>query len=178
MEYADALVPRGSQSALRYKNVTTHEIGGISYEGVFGNGSASGKLIFLGFPFETIYPYSARYDVMENVLDFLYFDVVSVEDNPAIPPQDYILEQNYPNPFNPVTNISFYLPVTANVTVTIHNTLGEEIRVINEENLNRGYHKIRYNSGYTASGIYIYSINATGIDGSSFTDSGKMILLK
>jgi len=40
-------------------------------------------------------------------------------------PREFALHQNYPNPFNPETWISFDLPKSVDVSVTIYNTLGQ-----------------------------------------------------
>lgn len=56
MKYADAvLAVNGSKSVIKYKDVTTHKIGGVSFEEIFPGESAVGKVIYLGFPLETIY---------------------------------------------------------------------------------------------------------------------------
>ena len=43
---------------------------GVQYEGLFGSGSITGKLVYLGFPFETIYPAGSRDSIMARVLEF------------------------------------------------------------------------------------------------------------
>ncbi len=42
-------------------------------------------------------------------------------------PAKFILEQNYPNPFNPSTTISYSVPRSANVSLSIFNTLGQKV---------------------------------------------------
>ena len=98
-------------------------------------------------------------------------------------PNDYKLLGNYPNPFNPSTVIKFSLPVTSNVTLTIYNMMGEEIKTITSNNLSEGVQQFTWNgtnknNELVSSGIYIYRIQAVGNDGRSFTKSAKMTLLK
>ena len=90
---------------------------------------------------------------------------------------------NYPNPFNPSTVIKFSLPVTSNVTLTIYNMMGQEIKTLTSDNLSEGIQQFTWNgtnknNELVSSGIYIYRIQAVGNDGRSFTKSAKMTLLK
>lgn len=47
-----------------------------------------------------------------------------------VSPDGLSLGQNYPNPFNPKTTISFSLPVTANVELTVTNLQGQKIKTL------------------------------------------------
>jgi hypothetical protein len=85
----------------------------------------------------------------------------------------YKLEQNYPNPFNPTTTIGFGIKEKGNVRLSILNILGEEIRVLLNEEKEAGYHSIEFNASDLTSGVYFYRIQ-TG----NFIDTKKMILLK
>lgn len=100
-------------------------------------------------------------------------------DTPDYIPLTYALNQNYPNPFNPTTNISYSLPKATNVTVRIFNSIGQEIAIlVNNEMQNAGHHQISWNgktaSGRTvATGVYFYQMQTNEI---SMTK--KMIMLK
>lgn len=78
------------------------------------------------------------------------------------------LNQNYPNPFNPHTIISYSLPQTSDISLTIYNILGRKIRtLIEESNQAAGIHTARWNGRddtgkQVASGIYIYRMQAGG----------------
>jgi hypothetical protein len=87
--------------------------------------------------------------------------------------KEYELEQNYPNPFNPSTTINFSIPETAEVTLTIYNTLGQKVRELVNEKLETGYYSFNWEAGDAASGIYIYQLKA-----GEFIQSKKMILIK
>jgi len=88
-------------------------------------------------------------------------------------PSDFILYQNYPNPFNPSTNISFYLPKTEHVNLTIYDVLGRKVVELVNGQLPAGEHNYDFNAAGLSSGIYIYRLS-TG----SLVESKKMMLLK
>ncbi len=88
-------------------------------------------------------------------------------------PDRFALEQNYPNPFNPVTDIQFSLPEPANVRLDVFNVLGQKVATLLDENLPAGYHRVEWDAGSYASGVYLYRIQA-----GTFTDTRKMVLLK
>jgi hypothetical protein len=95
-------------------------------------------------------------------------------------PSELSLSQNYPNPFNPSTKIEYTLPVTSNVTLTVYNVLGQEVkRLVNNLVQNSGKYTITWDANDTAgsevlsSGIYIYQLRTD-----KQTISKKMVLLK
>lgn len=57
----------GSSVALDYSGSA---VAGVQYEGTFGAGSTPGQLVHLGFAFETVYPESARNQLMADVLEW------------------------------------------------------------------------------------------------------------
>jgi hypothetical protein len=85
----------------------------------------------------------------------------------------YKLEQNYPNPFNPTTAIGFGIPEKGNVRMSVLNILGEEIKILLNEQKDAGYHSIDFNGSDLPSGIYFYRLQA-----GNFIDTKKMLLLK
>ena len=97
-------------------------------------------------------------------------------------PKEYTLSNNYPNPFNPSTKINFTLPVQSKVTLEVYNMLGQRVATLVNSTMAAGNHDIIWNAcssnGLTSSGVYIYKINAEGVNGKSFTQSRKMLLLK
>ena len=108
--------------------------------------------------------------------------IVSVDDVDAIP-KEYALKQNYPNPFNPITKIEFSLPVASDVELVVYNILGQQIATLINEQRNAGNHSVIWDATDSfgkklSSGIYLYSVKATGNNGSKFQETRKMVLLK
>ncbi len=102
---------------------------------------------------------------------------VDSEDESIIPDQ-FTLNQNYPNPFNASTRIDYYLPKSAHVKLTIHNVLGQTVRVLVDEFQPAGektvYWDGRDRDGVpVATGIYLYNLQA-----GDFLKTKKMLLLK
>lgn len=93
-------------------------------------------------------------------------------------PTAFILSQNYPNPFNPSTNIKFSLPVDSRVTINLYNTIGEKVNVLVDRKLSIGHHELNFDASGLSNGVYYYTINAQGKDGSVFTSTKKMVLMK
>ncbi|OQY72252.1 MAG: hypothetical protein B6D45_09230, partial [Ignavibacteriales bacterium UTCHB3] len=85
---------------------------------------------------------------------------------------------NFPNPFNPSTTIEFSLKADARVTLKLYNALGQEVKTILGDNYAMGNYKIDFNASGLNSGVYFYTIEASGVDGSKFTATKKMILMK
>lgn len=92
-------------------------------------------------------------------------------------PEEFRLLQNYPNPFNPNTTITYSLPAKGQVSFRVVNLLGETLREINETQ-EAGTYEIGFNAGSLPSGIYIYSLTVNSNDGSNYTDTKKMMLVK
>ena len=88
------------------------------------------------------------------------------------------MDQNYPNPFNPSTTIRFALPVNAKVDIKLYNTLGQEVENILSSELEAGIHEKVVNASNLSSGVYFYRLEAKAQDGSSFTETKRMLLIK
>ncbi|MBZ0184284.1 MAG: T9SS type A sorting domain-containing protein [Melioribacteraceae bacterium] len=125
--------------------------------------------------------YVTQYDgTGNNIQRFVRIgDPVSVEDDEEIVSAvNFQLAQNYPNPFNPETTISFSLPTQAQVTIKVYNAMGQEIRTLTDRNYSNGFHKVRFNAANLASGLYLYQMEAVGVDGKLFKEMKKMMFLK
>ncbi len=114
--------------------------------------------------------YSYRLKQIDTDGDFEYSKVVQVDFNL---PENFELYQNYPNPFNPSTTISFCLPQSTNVKVSVYNLIGEKIDEIVNGFLDAGIHQFIFDASNLHSGMYLYKLEARNI---SLTK--KMILIK
>lgn len=85
------------------------------------------------------------------------------------------LSSIYPNPFNARTQIQFTLAQQATVTLTVYNVTGQKVYEMTESELVSGTHEFDVDASNLSSGMYVYTINATGKNGQNFVDSRKMI---
>jgi hypothetical protein len=68
---------------------------------------------------------------------------------------DYLLIRNYPNPFNPSTTIQVNVPKDEMITITLFNTLGEEVeKLVTNEMKHRGSYTYVWNANGKPSGVY------------------------
>jgi hypothetical protein len=92
-------------------------------------------------------------------------------------PTAFSLHQNFPDPFNPATTITYELPATSHVTLTIYNTMGQEIVTLINGVQDAGYKSVMWNAQNLASGFYFYRIMARS-GNNVFTGVRKMLVLK
>jgi len=83
------------------------------------------------------------------------------------------LAQNYPNPFNPTTTISYSLPKNVNVNLTVYNITGQKVAELINEYQTAGQHRVQWNAGNFASGIYYYKLTA-----GKFSTAKRCLLMK
>jgi hypothetical protein len=92
-----------------------------------------------------------------------YGTLTSVTDKTKLIPTTYSLLQNYPNPFNAGTVIRFSLSHSADVTLTIYDLLGREVRVLGKQALFAGDHSMFWDGKddegrVLPSGVYLYRL--------------------
>ena len=169
VDFPDGINPQpDAQLALSYSGFTPSVYGGagIQYVGTFGNGVIPGRLVYLAFPFETIYPAAMRNAVMDKVLDFLMNGAVGVSPQESENlPGTIELAQNYPNPFNPSTTIRFSLNNSGAqfVQLKIFNIFGEEVKTLVAKEMPSGTYDVVWDGTNNqqqavASGIYLYQL--------------------
>lgn len=164
----------GGIGTFKYSGLdTTDGFAGVFYKGNFPNSSEEGKVIVLGFPFETIYPEETRNKLAEEIL--IFFDQkTNIQQQKEIQnPRSFTLSQNYPNPFNPSTRINYSIPKQSYVTLNIYDELGRIVSELVNELQSPGIYEINFNGSNLASGAYFYRIQA-----GDFVETKKMLLIK
>jgi hypothetical protein len=98
--------------------------------------------------------------------------VVGVAERDELP-RESRLEQNYPNPFNPLTTIQYGLPSRSHVTLTVFNTLGQQVAMLVEGEMEAGYHEVKFDASELSSGVYLYQLRA-----GAYIETRKLIHVK
>ncbi len=138
----------GGINGLEYSNLTNN-FAGVYFKGIFSNGVDTGKLVNLGFPFETVYPQSKRFELMTKILDF-FADTTTATNISKDIINDFLL---YPNPAKDFINIDLEKNNLQNSKIEILNLLGETVIIkskllkltrINISNLKPGIYFVRY----------------------------------
>jgi hypothetical protein len=103
------------------------------------------------------------------------------------PPVVYDLFQNFPNPANPSTVIRYDIPAEAEVVMTLHNILGQTVRVLVNAVQKAGRYDYTLDGGNLPSGVYFYRITAQSLGVSAgqpappvdpFVSTKKLMILK
>jgi len=96
-------------------------------------------------------------------------------------PKEFSISQNYPNPFNPTTVIKYNVPFQSQVKIVVYNLMGEVVTELVNAVKGAGYHEARFEavSKQLSSGVYLYRIEASSVDGGkTFKQTKKMVLMK
>ena len=88
-------------------------------------------------------------------------------------PVDLSLGQNFPNPFNPSTVIKYSLAEATHVTMEVFDMLGRRVAILQDGVMNAGTHRVTFNAGTLASGIYLYRLSTDNM-----TEVRQMVLVK
>jgi len=93
-------------------------------------------------------------------------------------PSQFTVKQPYPNPFNASATLEFNLPYDSSVSLTVYDTLGREVIVLENGLKSAGFYRSVWNGTDSrglpvSSGLYVYRLSAPGI-----VHHGKMLLLR
>lgn len=166
VSYPDVIAGvNGGVNCLQYSGLTNN-FAGVLYSGMFPSGTVAGKLINLGFPFETIYPESSRILFMGKILDF--FNISNRTANPTVTSPVIYNQNETATALSAIgQNLLWYADSVGGVGQTIApvpiTTVPETYfyyvsQTINQCESNRSKIKIIVNSGvgYSVSGVINY----------------------
>jgi hypothetical protein len=85
---------------------------------------------------------------------FQYDTLSAIQSHPEATPNRFYLYPCYPNPFNPSTVIRFSLPHIEQAKLTIYDVTGRQVKVLTNEVLNAGEHRVTFDGSTLSSGVY------------------------
>jgi len=93
-------------------------------------------------------------------------------------PASYKLEQNYPNPFNPSTIITYSLEKPGQTEISIFNSIGQQVRILQDNWLPAGTYKLMWdaldqNGEPVSPGIYFIKMSS-----GSYSDTKKIVYIQ
>ena len=110
--------------------------------------------------------YSGKVKILKTI-------TINITENSTDIPKTYALNSAYPNPFNPTTTISYDLPKSSFVTISVYDITGNLVENIVNENKEAGSYSIKWNASNISSGIYLYRLVTN-----DFVSTKKLVLLK
>ncbi len=123
---------------------------------------------FLSEDHESLYSIH-RYNIYKYDCDYV------PNDDEVVPQTNNYTLSNYPNPFHSIskrglgTTISFDLPKSGDVDLTIYNIKGQKVKTLTNEKYPKGKHSLIWNGKNdknqdVSSGVYFYKLNVDGKD--------------
>lgn len=136
------------------------------------------KAIFCGFPVEANRVHSSAPGSM-TVQGFLehalaYFGEVSVDEPTPVQVSDFRLLGAAPNPFNPSTTVEYELARAGDVSLSLFNLQGQEVRSLGAGPRAAGTHQMLVDGQNLSSGLYLIRLF---VDGEA-RDAMKVMLVK
>jgi len=121
-------------------------------------------------------------DITDEEPSFSVHDL-SIGDPLVVTPTTFAVNQNYPNPFNSITEISYSLPFTADIHISVYDVAGRLVaELINERKMPGNHRAIWFgqdtNGTPVTSGLYFYRFNALSESGVQYRIIHRMVLLK
>lgn len=80
----------------------------------------------------------------------------------GVAPTGFALGQNQPNPFLSSTEIELTLPEADHVRMRVFDTMGRVVATLVDGQMAAGDHRIAFNAGDLAAGVYVYSVEVNG----------------
>jgi hypothetical protein len=141
------------------------------FSGLWGNGTFSISRIEMA----GTYKYGVWVMNESHLTSFAKMELTFIEPVPVASqtPQTFNLYQNRPNPFNPATTITFSLPFSGMVRLSVYNMLGQEVTRLVDSYLPAGVHNVVFNGAGLSSGVYFYRI-----DSGNFSSTRKMLFIQ
>jgi hypothetical protein len=169
----DVITPLGGASPVF--NYTPTEIAAIRYD------SGTYKIVYYAFGLEginKISSYAGRDTVLARTLGwFGCSSSVGIEETDSgefkKPITEFHLYNSKPNPFTQSTTISYQIPSTSHISLSVYDLSGRLVETLVDQVRKPGIFSVEWEGRNQSSGVYLYRLT-----GSGFSSTKKMILLK
>jgi tetratricopeptide (TPR) repeat protein len=78
----------------------------------------------------------------------------------ALAPCEFGLLPNYPNPFNPSTSVTFSMPASSGVRLTVFDVRGRKVRTLIDGRREAGVHRVTLDGAGLAGGVYVLKLES------------------
>ncbi len=146
----------------------------VNYLWDFGDGN-TGFGVTTSHVYAATQPYTVTLTVIDNEgLTTAVSTPVLTDTEDETLPEGFVLAQNYPNPFNPATRISYELPETTEVHLSVHDVIGRTVaELVTAARQAPGRYEVTFEAGDLPSGVYFYRLQA-----GAFTQTNTMVLME
>ncbi|PWJ43851.1 N-acetylmuramoyl-L-alanine amidase [Sediminitomix flava] len=156
-DYPDVIAAvDGANNVLKYSQGGK---AGVSYEGQFGTGTKSGKLIYISFPLETVEK-NERATLMQSVMDF--FNGIPIDSE--VPNEILASDENksinvilYPHPVSEYVKIKWEAEDSGSVQINIFKLSGEQ-QTSQSFDVTKGEQLIELSTSSLPKGMYILQL--------------------
>lgn len=90
------------------------------------------------------------------------FDSPTLAGRSPAAPEEFSLSSAWPNPFNSTTTLTVSLPQSGNLTVSVHNVLGQQVRTVMDGWHAAGTHAVQLDASGLSAGVYFVRANGPG----------------
>jgi len=87
---------------------------------------------------------------------------LTVKETEQVLPTEFIFDEPYPNPFNSSVRISYLLPEETHMNLSIYNTYGQLVEVLQEGTISAGRHNVLWAADGTPTGVYLVRMTFEG----------------
>ncbi len=82
------------------------------------------------------------------------FEVTTVGVDRPVSPDVFALYQNYPNPFNPSTTLTYSLPSSTRISLSVYDAVGKLVATLVDDMASAGVHTVSFDATALPSGLY------------------------
>ncbi|HXC06441.1 MAG TPA: T9SS type A sorting domain-containing protein, partial [Bacteroidia bacterium] len=157
--YPDVVIPmNGGVGDLHYATAGT-DLAGIHYAGVFPSGTLTGKMVYLCFPFETIYPASRRDTVLARIIRFFGNSGLATDITTGSVLNRFRL---FPNPVQENGTLEFEHSGGGTVKIQLLDISGRQLRLLADQIFPEGQSRIEFSTTGLSAGLYLIKVETAG----------------